>query len=134
VNEIWIKEITSNNPGVWYKYEVLYKNSLVGNVETELSKYYNPPAFVIYKIVIDPAYRRQGIGKQVLNHFKKRARESGYSRFMAKIHPLDKQVSFSNLENFYTHCGFKIENIDGDHFAVIELNHYTEPYKSIQTN
>ena len=123
-----LEEVHSNNPGKRFWFKIRVNSTEIGTIETEYSNWYAPPAYVIYKMSIKKRYRRKGYGTKVLLHFLEIAKNNGCSRVMAKIHPLDDNITQDNLVHFYETCGFQFEEINGDLFAIFELNAYTEKY------
>ena len=67
-----------------------------------------PKTIIIDKIVVDPKFRRQGIGTQLINHVKNYVSQNKnlYNRITLFADPLDESVNFDNLISFYKANGF----------------------------
>jgi GNAT superfamily N-acetyltransferase len=123
MKSINLVEVTSNNPGERFWYDVTFGETCVGRVKTEYNPYnYKPKAYVIYELFINKEYRKKGYGKAVLNTLKTKAIKEGCSRVIAWIRPLDKDLVEKDLKIFYKSCGFGFEEKEGKTYAVIKLN------------
>lgn len=84
-----------------------------------------PNAFELWGIYVDPSFKRQGIGKQLVTFCENKAKERGFKEII--LHVLEKN---KNSRKFYEKMGYKT---DGMRVFLDEINafeiRYVKPQK-----
>lgn len=93
-----------NREGLWVDEEngvVVGSLSLLPDVDEvyRILKWPEGSALVVHRIMVDPAFRRQGIGRRLMEHTVRLVKAEGFSAVKVDTHPDNKRMQ-AFLESF----------------------------------
>lgn len=116
-----LKEVPSNNPN-WFHYEVFDAETNIGKIETQIDYYPDyesgKQVLTIYKLFVNPKFRKQGYGSLILLEAETLCREKELETILCLVRPLDEDITEEYLKKFYSKNGFRFDERDDSLYAL----------------